>query len=1463
MAEWGFPRLRRAATSFPGNLHLVLVLRPSTLLGSAPSPSSSTDLGFRFSQDDFLLKMPAVMLRSVGDLLRYIDDNRLTSGLCGTAERCRSDWIVLRSAIETFAVTVKEVAQLLQGFGSELSDGELPDEANAIDFLLRSHTQRYRHMKSDIRGVLKEGRLLLDNLETLKVSKRTVEDQKEEEEEDVQADMDTVQRLLAQLRDMEEAFDGFFDKHHLKMQQYHQLILYESSFQQMEEELEKISAEEKAILSVGSTLMHTEQLLKDLNTLDQRAQEGMARAQVLLLHGHQLAANHHYALALIIQRCNELRHHCDVITSGVRSKRASLTRTRDLLLRLDEALRWCDEGAYLLASQMVDKFQTREGAQEALHYLSCHQERAPPVIKNKQDFPSLEFEAILTPQLQDQISMVMDKLTSVQAMMRNREQCLRKMADVRVRPVQLVAPRPEAEQTLQRCKSPLFTPKHGVDFNLLNSKFSFDLLPGKRTSRRSGGQRKIEVMHDYHGNRSTLYGSAPDTDSEAEDNPEQITRRVMKELIYTEKIYVDELLAVLLSPIVHPCLLAGILVSYLASLCPILTPCPLSCILVSHPASLCSILHLFLLSFLLVPYLTSLFPFLPPCVLSYLLISFPVSLSSILQPCLPSCILVFYLTPLSPFLPPCPLSYLLIPFPASLCAILHPYLLSCLLVLYLTSLSPFLPPCVLSYIFFSFPASLSPILPPYSLSGLLVCYLTSLSPFLSPCPLSYILISFPASSCSILHIFLLSCLLIPYLTSLFPFLPPCPLSCFLIPIPASLSPILHLFLLSCLLIPYLTSFSPFLPPYSLSYLLIPLPASLSPILHLFLLSCLLIPYLTSLFPFLPPCPLSYIFFSFPASLFPILPPYSLSCLLVPYLTSFCPFLPPYSLSYVLLSFPASLSPIFTSLSPILPPCLLPYVLVSCLLVPHLTSLSPILPPCLLPYVLVSCLLVPHLTSSSPILPPCPLPHVLVSHPASLSPVVKGYRAEMEDPSMAYLLPSLLLSQKDILFGNMPEIYQFHSRIFLQDLQRCLDTPERVGGCFLLRKDKFQVYERYCQNKPRSESLWRQCSDSAFFQECQKKLDHKLALDSYLLKPVQRLTKYQLLLKELLKHCTQLQYRTQLQEALDCMLDLLKSLNDSMHQTAITGYQVDHGQKCCSSRLVHKGETFMISLLLPVYYSIHFHTVRRYESDDAMFQGDLGGLGRVLLQGGFSVWVSHKRAAVLARFKPMQRHVFLYERALLFCKRRDERTPVYSFKSCLRMDSVRVTESVKGDGKKFEMCDTAGHEVYVLQAPSVEVKDTWLSELHKIISQQQKGQVAGVSEPLFSDSSSATSHAHRWEEFVHTSPAHSDPVVHSPRRGWPVAAHSVAICDGLEDWGATDLSDSEDEDDLPAPLVPGRYRVLVASSMASSDDIIFNCGDVIQLMHEDVSGMWLVRNVSRGEEGRVLPEDLHRILGETC
>uniref|UniRef100_A0A8C2CAK1 MCF.2 cell line derived transforming sequence a n=1 Tax=Cyprinus carpio TaxID=7962 RepID=A0A8C2CAK1_CYPCA len=754
--------------SFPGNLHLVLVLRPTSFF-----QRTVTDLGFRFSQEDFMLKMPVVMLSSVTDLLRYIDENQLTSEFGGTLDYCHSDWIVLRTAIESFAVMVKDIAQMLQAFGTELAETQLSEECSAVEFLLLSHTEKYRRLKDAIRSVMREGRQLLSNLETSR---------KEGDADtcwDTTQDWDTMQRLLAQLTDMEMAFDGFFDKHHLKLQQYLQLLRYEHSFQEVNC-FSKLRAQERNISITGETLSRTEQCVRELDGLEKR---------VLILHGHQLAAGHHYAMALIVQRCNELRHQCDTLTSALNTKRNSLTQAQTLLRLLEEAQRWCDDGAYLLANQQVDKFQSKEGAQAALRDIEKFQEAAPPLLCAGVDVLFLEYESVLTPCLQH---------SSVQALIQSRQNCLRKLADKHVRPIQLVVPRPENPP---RAKSPLFSPKHGMWWCNINFGSNYLII--------SIFQPRILTVLSI-------------------------------ELIETERIYVEELLAVLL----------------------------------------------------------------------------------------------------------------------------------------------------------------------------------------------------------------------------------------------------------------------------------------------------------------------------------------------------------------------------------------------------------------------------------------------------------GYRAEMDNPSLAPLLPTSLRNKRDVLFGNLPDIYNFHSSVFLQDLESCLESPEAVGACFLERKEHFHLYECYCQNKPRSDSLWRQFSDCPFFQECQKKLEHKLALDSYLLKPVQRLTKYQLLLKELLKYSSGCERASELQGALEAMLDLLKSVNDSMHQIAITGYE-----------------------------------------------GDLSNLGRVLMQGSFSVWISHKkgptRVKELARFKPMQRHLFLHEHALLFCKRREEhgenadKTPSYSFKHCLKMSAVGITENVKGDVKKFEIWYSGREEVYVIQAPTVEVKIAWLNEIRKILTNQQK------------------------------------------------------------------------------------------------------------------------------------------------
>lgn len=131
---------------------------------------------------------------------------------------------------------------------------------------------------------------------------------------------------------------------------------------------------------------------------------------------------------------------------------------------------------------------------------------------------------------------------------------------------------------------------------------------------------------------------------------------------------------------------------------------------------------------------------------------------------------------------------------------------------------------------------------------------------------------------------------------------------------------------------------------------------------------------------------------------------------------------------------------------------------------------------------------------------------------------QGYRDQMFSPDLSGLVPPALLGQEEVLFGNLQELYTFHSDIFLKDLENCISTTELVALCFVQRRQTFcDLYSYYCQNIPRSERLRETLVDThLFLQECQKRLGHKLPLAAYLLKPVQRITKYQLLLKDLLK-----------------------------------------------------------------------------------------------------------------------------------------------------------------------------------------------------------------------------------------------------------------------------------------------------------------------------------------------------------
>ncbi|XP_017558486.1 guanine nucleotide exchange factor DBS isoform X2 [Pygocentrus nattereri] len=797
--------LLRISGHFPGNLRLVLVLRPSALLQRTLS-----DVLFKLHRDDFKMKVPVIMLSSVAELHTYIEQSQLTQELGGTQQYCHKTWISHRTDIEGFAVLVKRMAQRLQAFGRELAETDLPNSPLATSNLLNTHCSKRESMKEEIAGALGQGRKILEN-----IREPVRRDPDSSLNPDQLENLATVHRLLSQLNESSTAFDDFWVQHHTKLEMCLRLRQFEHNFQQVLEDLEQATTRVTAFSHVGMSPTHTEHLLRELSSQEEKACELLDRLRVLVVEGEGLVDSCEFADDSVKVKCGELQRAGEKLPQQLQTKRDLLLQAMELHQRLQSVCKWCEDGIYLLAAQPLDRCQSQEGAESALQELEGYLETANERQEWDMDTVWREYESVLNEELKEQVKRVFEKRTMLQEMFEKRRVSLKKLAAKQTRPVQPVAPTPEA------IKSPPSS-------------------PALRNREKSCANKESEGSSDHSEVCSEQNGGSSRTTSvsDEEENLAVLRRHVMNELLETERAYVEELLCVL----------------------------------------------------------------------------------------------------------------------------------------------------------------------------------------------------------------------------------------------------------------------------------------------------------------------------------------------------------------------------------------------------------------------------------------------------------QGYAAEMENPAMAPLIPTVLQNKKDVLFGNMQEIYHFHKTTFLRELETYTDCPELVGRCFLERMGDLQIYEKYCHNKPRSESLWRQCSDCAFFQECQKKLEHKLGLDSYLLKPVQRITKYQLLLKELIKYSKGREGSVELQAALSSLLGILKAVNDSMHLIAITGYE-----------------------------------------------GNLGDLGRLLMQGSFSVWAEHKRGHVkmmeLARFKPMQRHLFLHEKALLFCKRREEsgegyeKAPSYSFKQELSMSAIGITEHAKGDNKKFEIWSSSRDEVYTVQAASEEIKTIWVREIRKLLTGQ--------------------------------------------------------------------------------------------------------------------------------------------------
>ncbi|XP_028857762.1 guanine nucleotide exchange factor DBS isoform X9 [Denticeps clupeoides] len=1024
--------LARIAGAFPGNLQLVLVLRPSRLI-----QRTIADIGIRLHRDDFKMKVPIVMLNSLSDLQGYIDKGQLTCELGGNLEYCHSQWIHHRTAIENFALTVKTTAHMLQKFGTDLAETELPNDVQCTKDLLASHSEKHSKLKDELKLAMKQGTTLLS----------CIRDQANKSEShklnpDETENLTTVERLLAQLDETENAFEQFWSRHHLKLEQCLQLRHFEQDFREVKVSLDGSMEALAGLSDTGDGAAHVEQLLKDLKALEDKTQEFLEKAQLHALHGDQLIQSNHYAVDSIRPKCVELRRICDDFSNEAKKKLGILSKSLEIQRGIEKVNQWCESGVYLLASQALDKCQSQEGAESALQDIENFMEMAEKLeLGNLRDLHE-QHGTILSEYVKVIVDKALQRLADVQEMFEKRHVSLKRLSAKQTRPVQPVAPRPESSPKRPTPKSP--RPASTVanrrcpdNSNALKQSADADLAR-KKNIRKSKGGIKIEVMHEEsQGGSSHVLVT-----SESEESLSNRRRHIMTELIETERLYVEE----------------------------------------------------------------------------------------------------------------------------------------------------------------------------------------------------------------------------------------------------------------------------------------------------------------------------------------------------------------------------------------------------------------------------------------------------------LQSIMEGYAAALDNSELSHLIPPGLDNKKEVLFGNLSEIYEFHNRTFLKELENCIEKPELVGTCFLKRKEELQIYEKYCQNKPRSEALWRQCGDSLFFQECQKRLDHKLSLDAYLLKPVQRITKYQLMLKEMLKCSKNSEGTVELEEALATMLDIIKSVNDSMHQIAITG-----------------------------------------------FEGNLSELGKLLMQGSFNIWTDHKKVHSkvkdLARFKPMQRHLFLYNKILLFCKKREEtsdgheKSPSYSFKHSLKMSAVGITENVKGDNKKFEVWYNGREEVYIVQASSVDVKNMWVSEMRKVLTGQleacrEASQLhQRISENIYhapmrmrkpvlrqSDSSSPETGYKRSSPSPNMrqkrgpltaslkSKRHqikSDPTPlgyedtlrgavpgQSKHKGTTSSTSAVPRSTSQPGWTQRRLPsmDTEDFETIPSSAeelsnssdgeeVNDNKNVQLTYESRAVQNLSEDSGDLVQFVEEAENGHWLVKNLITQKTGQLPPATLHSSRGE--
>lgn len=233
------------------------------------------------------------------------------------------------------------------------------------------------------------------------------------------------------------------------------------------------------------------------------------------------------------------------------------------------------------------------------------------------------------------------------------------------------------------------------------------------------------------------------------------------------------------------------------------------------------------------------------------------------------------------------------------------------------------------------------------------------------------------------------------------------------------------------------------------------------------------------------------------------------------------------------------------------------------------------------------------------------------------------------------VPALLKGRRNEIFCKVEELYAFHSDTFMGELLKYENEPDLVGYSFTVYVGALsELYTVYCSQKDLNNNLLHQQETIEFFDAIREKnnLETNNSLDSLLIKPVQRVTRYGLLMKELCKGSN----GEGITEALEIVNNIPKKANDIIHLNYV----------------------------------------------DSKDKEQLSPAGPLVTQDSLTVWESKS----LIKGKGKERQVFLFELALAIMKKSTDggtnRTRYFLKGKPIPLTEVTVVEHIEGDACKF-------------------------------------------------------------------------------------------------------------------------------------------------------------------------------------